>query len=558
MRVMSKMLAAPVAAVVLMLLIAGVAMWGMQGLRAALDDLARTYLAHRRTTNTVRFELASASGQLFRLFTLNAKPDARRIEAERADLKKRVGEAAAKMQKIDLPDTTDEEVLVNAAVAEIYLFAKKVDEAIEVSSVDPNNGQAAMANVDAQYKRAIEAVQVAGKFINDRADDLIARAQANAAIAAWVIWVTLALAATFALTLSIVLARRTVGELAGLTKGATDLAGGNLGTAFTSRSEDEVGEMARALEAMRQALVRTIVDIRGTSESIRTASSEVAQGNQNLSSRTEQQASSLQQTAASMEQMTSTVKNNADTANQASQLASAASEVAERGGAVVAQVVSRMGEISQSSRKIEEIIAVIDGIAFQTNILALNAAVEAARAGEQGRGFAVVASEVRSLAQRSAQAAREIKGLIADSVAKVESGSALVNEAGQTMGDIVAQVRRVTDLIGEITSATLEQSSGIGQVNQAVTQLDQMTQQNAALVEQSAAAAQSLKDQADRLAQTVAMFKVSRAEANSTLKSVQARAQGVAPAAKPKTAPLKAVAATPVVAIHANDAWEEF
>jgi methyl-accepting chemotaxis protein len=558
MRVMSKMLAAPVAAVVLMLLIAGVAVLGMQGLRAALDDLARTYLAHRRTTNTVRFELASASGQLFRLFTLNAKPDARRIEAERADLKKRVGEAAAKMQKIDLPDTTDEDVLVNAAVAEIYLFAKKVDEAIEVSSVDPNNGQATMANVDAQYKRAIEAVQVAGKFINDRADDLIARAQANAAIAAWVIWVTLALAATFALTLSIVLARRTVGELAGLTKGATDLAGGNLGTAFTSRSEDEVGEMARALEAMRQALVRTIVDIRGTSESIRTASSEVAQGNQNLSSRTEQQASSLQQTAASMEQMTSTVKNNADTANQASQLASAASEVAERGGAVVAQVVSRMGEISQSSRKIEEIIAVIDGIAFQTNILALNAAVEAARAGEQGRGFAVVASEVRSLAQRSAQAAREIKGLIADSVAKVESGSALVNEAGQTMGDIVAQVRRVTDLIGEITSATLEQSSGIGQVNQAVTQLDQMTQQNAALVEQSAAAAQSLKDQADRLAQTVAMFKVSRAEANITLKSVQARAQGVAPAAKPKTAPLKAVAATPVVAIHANDAWEEF
>ncbi|HYS13764.1 MAG TPA: methyl-accepting chemotaxis protein [Burkholderiaceae bacterium] len=558
MRVMSKMLAAPVAAVVLMLLIAGVAVLGMQGLRAALDDLARTYLAHRRTTNTVRFELASASGQLFRLFTLNAKPDARRIEAERADLKRRLGEAAAKMQKIDLPDTTDEEVLVNAAVAEIYLFAKKVDEAIEVSSVDPNNGQAAMANVDAQYKRAIEAVQVAGKFINDRADDLIARAQANAAIAAWVIWVTLALAATFALTLSIVLARRTVGELAGLTKGATDLAGGNLGTAFTSRSEDEVGEMARALEAMRQALVRTIVDIRGTSESIRTASSEVAQGNQNLSSRTEQQASSLQQTAASMEQMTSTVKNNADTANQASQLASAASEVAERGGAVVAQVVSRMGEISQSSRKIEEIIAVIDGIAFQTNILALNAAVEAARAGEQGRGFAVVASEVRSLAQRSAQAAREIKGLIADSVAKVESGSALVNEAGQTMGDIVAQVRRVTDLIGEITSATLEQSSGIGQVNQAVTQLDQMTQQNAALVEQSAAAAQSLKDQADRLAQTVAMFKVSRAEANITLKSVQARAQGVAPAAKPKAAPLKAVAATPVVAIQANDAWEEF
>jgi methyl-accepting chemotaxis protein len=262
-----------------------------------------------------------------------------------------------------------------------------------------------------------------------------------------------------------------------------------------------------------------------------------------------------------MEQMTSTVKHNADTASQASQLASAASEVAERGGTVVAQVVSRMGEISASSRKIEEIITVIDGIAFQTNILALNAAVEAARAGEQGRGFAVVAGEVRSLAQRSAQAAREIKGLIADSVAKVESGSSLVNEAGQTMSEIVAQVKRVTDLIGEITSATLEQSSGIGQVNQAVTHLDQMTQQNAALVEQSAAAAQSLKDQADRLATAVAIFKLSQAEAKAVIAAARTQSHVPVPKASlslPVPIAARASAPTAAGASDKSDDWKEF
>jgi methyl-accepting chemotaxis protein len=270
----------------------------------------------------------------------------------------------------------------------------------------------------------------------------------------------------------------------------------------------EFGALAHAFNGFIGKLDHTLQQVRGSADSISVSSREIAQGNQDLSSRTEQQASSLQQTAASLEQMTGTVKQNADTAKQASQLASGASEVAARGGSMVGEVVVRMGEIQKSSRKIAEIIGVIDGIAFQTNILALNAAVEAARAGEQGRGFAVVAGEVRNLAQRSAQAAREIKSLISDSVEKVDSGSKLVNDAGQTMSDIVAQVKRVTDLIEEITSATLEQSGGIGQVNQAVGQLDQMTQQNAALVEQSAAAAESLKEQAGRLAQAVAVFRL--------------------------------------------------
>ncbi|WP_235582356.1 methyl-accepting chemotaxis protein, partial [Rhizobacter sp. Root16D2] len=230
-------------------------------------------------------------------------------------------------------------------------------------------------------------------------------------------------------------------------------------------------------------------------------------GNQDLSARTEQTASNLQQAASSMEQLTGTVKQSADSARQANQLASSAAEVAARGGSVVAQVVTTMDEINASSKKINDIIGVIDGIAFQTNILALNAAVEAARAGEQGRGFAVVASEVRSLAQRSAQAAKEIKGLIGASVDRVEAGSRLVADAGTTMNEIVGSVQRVSDIIGEITAASSEQSDGIGQINTTVTQLDQMTQQNSALVEESAAAAESLRDQAQRLSQAVGAFR---------------------------------------------------
>jgi methyl-accepting chemotaxis protein len=269
------------------------------------------------------------------------------------------------------------------------------------------------------------------------------------------------------------------------------------------------GSLLAALAEMQKRLAGLVGQVRTASDSIATGSSEIAAGNANLSQRTEQQASNLQQTAASMEELTSTVKNNADTANQANQLAGSASAAAAKGGEVVDQVVATMDDITASSKKIADIIGVIDGIAFQTNILALNAAVEAARAGEQGRGFAVVASEVRSLAQRSAEAAKEIKLLIGASVEKVEAGSVLVEDAGATMVDIVTQVKRVADLIGEISSATVEQTSGIGQVSDAVTQLDHATQQNAALVEQSAAAADSLQQQAHRLTEVVSVFKLS-------------------------------------------------
>ncbi len=286
------------------------------------------------------------------------------------------------------------------------------------------------------------------------------------------------------------------------------VADGDLTVQAPQGNSEEVKRLFGSLNSMVGKLHHTVGEVSRSAESIHVASSEVAVGSADLSQRTEETASNLQQTASSMEQLTGTVKQSAESADTANRLAHSATEVAQRGGVVVSQVVSTMNEINASSKKIADIIGVIDGIAFQTNILALNAAVEAARAGEQGRGFAVVAGEVRSLAQRSAEAAREIKGLIGDSVDKVESGSRLVADAGKTMQEIAGSVQRVTDIIGEITAAASEQSDGIGQVNTSVGQLDAMTQQNAALVEESAAAAESLKDQASKLAQVVGMFKL--------------------------------------------------
>ena len=358
-----------------------------------------------------------------------------------------------------------------------------------------------------------------------------------------------------------VLVRAITRPLDAAVKVARAVAEGDLTQRIEVHSTDEIGQLMQALHEMNDSLVNVVGQVRSGTDTVSTASTQIAAGNLDLSSRTEEQAASLEETASSMEQLTSTVKQNAENARQANQLVSSTADVAVKGGQVVDQVVDTMASIKNSSYKIADIISVIDGIAFQTNILALNAAVEAARAGEQGRGFAVVASEVRNLAQRSAGAAKEIKALIEDSVGKVDAGSKLVDEAGKTMGEIVASVKHVTDIMSEIAAASQEQSAGIEQVNQAIAQMDEVTQQNAALVEQAAAAAESLQDQAGQLAQAVSVFKLDGGTygaqpASPALRNVVTPLRKASPKAVSDRAgtSMKKLAA----AGGSNEEWEEF
>ncbi|MFZ5526025.1 MAG: methyl-accepting chemotaxis protein [Pseudomonadota bacterium] len=405
------------------------------------------------------------------------------------------------------------------------------------------------------------------QFANEASD------QAGHATAAMLVLAVIA--ATMAAVVGFIISRSITRPIDRAVKVAQTVANGDLTSDISVTSTDETGQLLNALRSMNDSLVKVVSQVRASSDSIATGAHQIASGNADLSQRTEEQAANLEETAASMEELTATVKTNADTANQATQLASSASTAAVQGGLIVEQVIDTMQGISDSSRKIVDIIGVIDGIAFQTNILALNAAVEAARAGEQGRGFAVVAGEVRSLAQRSASAAKEIKSLINDSVEKVEAGSTQVEEAGRAMDDIVKQVRRVNDLIGEMSSATREQTQGISQVGDAVNQLDQVTQQNAALVEQSAAAADSLNQQAANLVRAVSVFTL-RAEqrpADPMTASAAPKASKPIPVSRTKpttvpahgtrwvsTAPTVSKAALPSTASKAAavDDWETF
>ena len=365
-----------------------------------------------------------------------------------------------------------------------------------------------------------------------------------------ILLITAALAIAVAIAAAVWLIRSITAPLARAVEVADRVAGGDLTVHIDVDSRDETGQLLSALQRMQQSLVRTVSVVRQNSESVASASAQIASGNNDLSARTEQQASALEETAASMEELGSTVRQNADNARTANQLAMNASTVAAQGGEVVAEVVETMKGINASSNKIADIISVIDGIAFQTNILALNAAVEAARAGEQGRGFAVVASEVRSLAGRSAEAAKQIKTLINDSVARVEHGTSLVDQAGTTMTEVVGAIKRVTDLMGEISAASNEQSQGVSQVGEAVTQMDQVTQQNAALVEEMAAAASSLNNQAQDLVDTVAFFKLAAGE--ERVARTQAPRMGSAPAAASAR-----LAAAPAAALGRSSAASE-
>ena len=365
------------------------------------------------------------------------------------------------------------------------------------------------------------------------------------------------------LAFGVLIARSLLTQMGGEPAYAVEVAGKIASGDLAARIETQAGDQSSllfAIKSMRDSLALIVGEVRSGTDTIATASGQIAGGNLDLSSRTEQQAGSIEETASSMEELTSAVKQNADNARQANQLAASASEVAQKGGAVVSQVVDTMGSINDSAKKIVDIIGVIDGIAFQTNILALNAAVEAARAGEQGRGFAVVASEVRNLAQRSAAAAKEIKTLIGDSVEKVDAGAKLVDQAGTTMNEIVASVRRVTDIMSEITAASQEQSSGIEEINRAIVQMDEMTQQNAALVEEAAAAAASLQEQSAGLAQVVSVFKLDEGQGAAPVRKVI----DVTPHA-PKTSTVKHISAprkTPKMVANTKsvdaDNWEQF
>jgi methyl-accepting chemotaxis protein len=517
--------------------------------RSAAQAVAsfKEHIVEVRSLNGLQADVSQAHVEVYRMMSIIGSVDEASIQAKRKDLGARSAAVSAQLDQhmANEPEGSALRQGMVEARQQVQTYFKKVDEAIDLASVDPNTGVAAMQGADEAFSALNKALAATQSGLVEHSNQDAEQKGAAAEQMHWLLSLLSVLAAAAVVAISWRVLRRVAMSLEQASRLARAVADGDLTQKVATDRKDELGELLKALAEMRDSLLTTVSHVRQASDSIGTASAEIASGNQDLSSRTEQAASNLQQTAASMEQLTSTVRNSADAARQANQLAASASEIAVRGGEVVGQVVSTMEQINHSSKKISDIIGTIDGIAFQTNILALNAAVEAARAGEQGRGFAVVAAEVRSLAQRSAAAAREIKDLIGTSVDKVEQGSRLVGDAGQTMGEIVASVQRVTDIIGEITAAAGEQSDGIGQVNVAVTQLDQMTQQNAALVEQSAAAAESLREQAARLARVVQVFRIGGMGAGAPAPDQAPRSSAPPPRVVPQSQSASAPAHTP-------------
>ena len=517
MKLRMKLMAAPIVTALMLVVVIGAAVWLLESFRQSSQASQGAVLSAYARVTAVQERLGVLHTQLYRTMTIIGSMDDKTVTAKRAELAQALATMAAEARQQAAAADSELGATLSAFATTLATYQKSADSAIDLATVDPNTGVAALQSADSHYTKLSQQLAAVIASVKTRAQDeeaaLTTAAHRNEAVAG----ALGVLAVLASLLFAWLIQRRIARDLLAASDAAKAVAQGRLDLNPHSDSPDELGDLMRALGTMVTRLRESIQSVQSAAEYVGTASAEIATGNMDLSSRTEQAASNLQQTSASMEQLTSTVRQSADSSREAHALAASAAQVAERGGSMVGQVVHTMDDIHQSSQKIADIIGVIDGIAFQTNILALNAAVEAARAGEQGRGFAVVAAEVRNLAARSAQAAKEIKALIGASVDKVASGSLLVKDAGTTMGEIVASVQRVSQVIGEITSAAAEQSQGIGQVNSAVNQLDGMTQQNAALVEQSAAAAKSLNEQAQRLKDVVSVFQLGGTRAASNV-----------------------------------------
>jgi len=556
-----------IAILVLLIGIATVGLVSMSKIQAELDKIVNENVYKTKLYN----DMSSSVHIVARVSrTLVILTDEAAMQAE----KKKIDEARLAYdnawEAVNKVPTSEKGLSIRARIVEARQAARTVnDKVIELALANKNEAAATVLvkeSIPANEKWQ-KALQEGISFQDDANKKQIAEAHANYQSTRLIIVVLSLIALASGMVIAWLITRSITGPLRDAVGIAQTVASGDLTSRIEVRSKDETGQLMQALKNMNESLVSIVGQVRTGTDTIATASAQIASGNQDLSSRTEQQASSLEETASSMEELTSTVRQNADNARQANQLAVTASDIAVKGGTVVSQVVDTMDAINTSSKKIVDIISVIDGIAFQTNILALNAAVEAARAGEQGRGFAVVAAEVRNLAQRSASAAREIKGLIDDSVEKVESGSKLVADAGTTMQEIVGSIQRVTDIMGEITAASVEQSDGIEQVNQAVAQMDQVTQQNAALVEEAAAAAESLQDQARNLVDVVSVFRTGQGQAagasTSTGVALSARKAAVPTQVKSMPKPAQQAMAAPrrqiaSVSGTSGDDWEEF